>query len=68
MIGKEDVDSGQIPVAFVAVKSGDNTIESTLRGLCSSNLAAYKVPRKIICMEDLPMNSTGKVDKKQLLI
>lgn len=68
VIGKDDVATGQIPVAFVAVKSIGATIESDLRGLCSSNLAAYKVPRKIICMEDLPMNSTGKVDKKQLQV
>lgn len=66
VIGKDDADTGQIPVAFVAVKSGDPSIESSLRGLCTSNLAAYKVPKKIICLDDLPMNSTGKVDKKQL--
>ena len=68
VIGKEDTDTGQIPVAFVAVKAGDNSIEPSLRGLCTSNLAAYKVPKKIIFLEDLPMNSTGKVDKKQLQI
>jgi long-chain acyl-CoA synthetase len=68
VIGQEDSDSGQIPVAFVAIKSQNNSIETSLRSLCSSNLAAYKVPRKFVCVEDLPMNSTGKVDKKQLRI
>jgi long-chain acyl-CoA synthetase len=66
VVGKKDPDSGQIPVAFVAVKPGDPGLEATLRGLCVSNLATYKVPRKIICLDDLPMNATGKVDKKQL--
>lgn len=68
VVGKEDPDTGQIPVAFVAVRSTDVGLESILRELCISNLATYKVPRKIICMEDLPMNSTGKIDKKQLTI
>lgn len=68
VVGKEDSDSGQIPVAFVAVKTKNTGIETALRSLCSSNLAAYKVPRKFVCVEDLPMNSTGKVDKKQLRV
>ena len=66
VIGQEEPDSGQIPVAFVAIKSQQSGIESSLRSLCLSNLAAYKVPRKFVCVDDLPMNSTGKVDKKQL--
>ncbi|MFH1253886.1 MAG: AMP-binding protein [bacterium] len=68
VVGQEDSDSGQIPVAFVAIKSKNNGIEASLRSLCSNNLAAYKIPRKFVCVEDLPMNSTGKVDKKQLRI
>lgn len=68
VIGQDEPDSGQIPVAFVAVKSHELGIEASLRNICSSNLAAYKVPRKFICVEDLPMNTTGKVDKKQLRI
>lgn len=68
VVGQEEPDSGQIPVAFVAVKSHEKGIESSLRGLCNNNLASYKVPRKFICVDDLPMNSTGKVDKKQLHI
>jgi long-chain acyl-CoA synthetase len=66
VIGQEESGSGQIPVAFVAIKSPESGIEVSLRNLCSNNLAAYKVPRKFVCVDDLPMNSTGKVDKKQL--
>lgn len=66
VIGQEDAMSGQVPVAFVAVKSLSPDIEASLREICSNNLAAYKIPRKFICREDLPMNATGKVDKKQL--
>lgn len=67
VIGKMEDSSGQIPVAYVAVRSTDiRLVEEGLRKLCNEHLAAYKVPRQIICLEDLPMNATGKVDKKQL--
>ena len=66
VIGREESVAGQIPVAYVAVKSFDLNLEKSLKQLCAGNLASYKVPRKFICLEDLPMNATGKVDKKQL--
>jgi len=66
VIGHDEGANGQVPVAFVAVKKHDDALEKDLRALCAHNLAAYKVPRKIICLDDLPMNATGKVDKKQL--
>lgn len=66
VIGKDEVASGQVPVAFVAVKVKDADMEEILRQFCSANLASYKIPRKIICVDDLPMNAAGKVDKKQL--
>ena len=67
VIGKAEDMSGQVPVAYVAVRSADHKMtEEGLRKLCNEYLAAYKMPRQIICLEDLPMNATGKVDKKQL--
>ncbi len=66
VVGHDDDTSGQIPVAFVAVKSKNTNLEASLRELCSNNLAVYKIPRKFVCLEDLPTNATGKVDKKQL--
>lgn len=66
VIGQDEEMSGQVAIAFLAVKKIDANLEKNLRDLCAHNLAAYKIPRKFICLEDLPMNATGKVDKKQL--
>ncbi len=66
VIGKAEDAHGQVPVAYVAVKAHDPMLEESLRNLCQHNLAAYKIPRTFICMEDLPLNATGKVDKKKL--
>jgi long-chain acyl-CoA synthetase len=66
VIGQDEAMSGQIPVAFVAIKNRDAKMEQFLHDLCKDNLASYKIPRKFICLDDLPMNSTGMIDKKQL--
>jgi long-chain acyl-CoA synthetase len=68
VIGVDEVLSGQVPIAYVAIKGVDQNIQDSLRQLCLNNLAQYKIPRKFICLDDLPMNSTGKVDKKRLQI
>lgn len=66
VIGRDEDASGQIPIAFVAVRNHDAKTLESLRALCSEHLASYKIPRKIVCLEDLPMGPTGKVDKKIL--
>jgi len=66
VIGKEDEMTGEIPIAFVAVKEQNPECEKILKKLCKQHLAPYKIPRHIICMADLPMTALGKVDKKRL--
>jgi long-chain acyl-CoA synthetase len=66
VIGLNDDVAGQIPVAFIASKEKDENLESMLRELCAANLASYKIPKKFIYLENLPMNATGKIDKKSL--
>lgn len=67
VVGLDEDLSGQVPVAYVAVRQKDETLEHVLKSLCSSNLASYKVPRQIICLDELPTNATGKIDKKKLV-
>lgn len=66
VVGLDDAMSGQVPVAYVAVRGQDAGTMDSLRRLCAEHLAVYKIPRKFVCLEDLPMNATGKVDKKVL--
>jgi long-chain acyl-CoA synthetase len=66
VVGEEDDLGGQVPVAFLAVRMHTPDLDIHLREICLNNLAAYKIPRRFICLDDLPMNATGKVDKKQL--
>lgn len=66
VVGKQDSDVGQIPVAYVALRDGRELTQEEIAKFCRQNLAAYKVPRSVTCLEDLPMTATGKIDKKQL--
>lgn len=59
-IGIADVKSGQSVKLFVVVKSED-LIEVDLKDYCRKNLTAYKVPKYIVFIKDLPKSAVGKV-------
>lgn len=67
VIGRDNESSGQVPIAFVAAKENYPGLSDELYVLCNQSLAAYKIPKKIIILNDLPMNYTGKIDKKRLV-
>jgi long-chain acyl-CoA synthetase len=67
VVGLQDSDTGQIAVAYVGAKGDLVNLDKDLRRLCSANLAGYKIPKKFVCLDKLPMNATGKIDKKQLI-
>lgn len=67
VIAEVDESSGEIAVAYVQLRHAQEDIEKKLKDLCTQNLAAYKVPRKFVCVTyNLPTTATGKVDKKVL--
>ncbi len=66
VVGMHDGD-GEVPVAFVQLRTLDGDMEKILRKLCTQHLATYKVPRHFYCdTKDLPATATGKIDKKAL--
>lgn len=57
---------GETPIAYV-VPNDSNVFEvSGLKEHLSNNLANFKLPRKIVVMDSLPKNATGKIMKKTL--
>lgn len=67
VIGIDDPDVGQVPIAYVQIRHKQEGIENALKELCMQHLASYKVPRQFICsLQALPTTTTGKVDKKVL--
>jgi long-chain acyl-CoA synthetase len=66
VIGIDDEATGQIPIAFIALKKDASATVEDLRNWCTLHLALYKVPRHIIIKQQLPVTATAKVDKKVL--
>lgn len=56
---------GEVGVAFVALNSGDTDVQ-TLVQYCRGRLANYKIPKRMVIVDALPMLPIGKVDKAVL--
>ncbi len=52
---------------LVAFYSGEETDVSYLKDYCSAKLPAYMVPGAFVHLEELPLNNSGKLDRKALL-
>jgi acyl-CoA synthetase (AMP-forming)/AMP-acid ligase II len=66
VIGVEDEEFGQRLKAFVVIQGGTEVSAQDLTAHVKANLAAYKSPREIEFLDELPRNATGKVLKKDL--
>ncbi len=66
VIGVEDEEFGQRLKAFVVLAGEVEVSADDLKGHVKAHLAAYKAPREVEFMEELPRNATGKVLKKDL--
>ncbi|PYX94476.1 MAG: hypothetical protein DMG71_12385 [Acidobacteria bacterium] len=58
---------GKAPVAFVAERTPGETSEQELQNFFLSRGAAFAHPRRVIFLEKLPLNSTGKFDRKKMM-
>ncbi|MHA7661515.1 acyl-CoA ligase FadD12 [Mycolicibacterium sp. HS_4_1] len=66
VLGVDDEQYGQRLAAFVVLTDGASATEDALKQHVRDNLANYKVPRSITVLAELPRNSTGKIDRREL--
>jgi acyl-CoA synthetase (AMP-forming)/AMP-acid ligase II len=66
VFGVDDEGFGQRLKAVVVLREGVSVTEDELKAHVKANLAAYKVPREVVFMDELPRTSTGKVLKRVL--
>lgn len=66
VIGKPLERGGEMVVAAVELEAGETLDEEALRAHCREHLAAYKVPRRVVAIEDTPRSMLGKVLRKQV--
>ena len=57
---------GEQITAYVKLKVGESATAGEIRRFCREHLAEYKVPRKVIFRDELPMSLAGKVLRRVL--
>ncbi|VCU70856.1 Long-chain-fatty-acid--CoA ligase FadD13 [Pigmentiphaga humi] len=66
VIGLPDDEWGEVVTAVVKLLPGDPVPEAELLAYARSRLAGYKAPKQIRFVDDFPLNSAGKVLKREL--
>lgn len=66
VIGTKDKEDNEVPIAYVELKEDQVATESEIKEFIRPSLAVFKLPRKIIFVEKLPRNATGKILKREL--
>jgi long-chain acyl-CoA synthetase len=64
-VGKPSEDTGETVKLFVVKKSPELT-QAMLMAHCRENLTAYKLPREIVFLDDLPKSNVGKILRREL--
>jgi long-chain acyl-CoA synthetase len=57
---------GETVKAFVSLKEGQSVTEQDLVAFCKERMAAYKYPREIEFIDEVPKNASGKVLRREL--
>ena len=65
VIGIKDDYSGEVVKAFI-VKKDPSLTEEEVRDYCRRELSAYKCPKQIVFVDNLPKSNVGKILRKEL--
>lgn len=57
---------GEEVAAAIVLREGQSVPDHELRAFASSRLAAFKVPRKIVFLAEIPKGATGKLQRIEL--
>jgi long-chain acyl-CoA synthetase len=66
IVGVHDEARGEVVKAFISLREGQSASEEEMIQFCKERMAAYKVPRYVEFMNELPKNATGKLLKREL--
>jgi long-chain acyl-CoA synthetase len=66
VVGVPDEYRGETVKAFVSLRDGESAAEDELIGFCRERMAAYKYPRLVEIVDELPKTATGKILRREL--
>ena len=64
-IGVDDSNTGEAVKLFV-VRGDEGLTTDRVREFCAQNLTAYKVPKQVVFIDELPKSNVGKVLRREL--
>lgn len=67
VVGVPDSIKGEIPKAFITLRTGCQAVEDEIIAFCKDHMAAYKAPRVVEFLTELPKNLSGKILKRVLV-
>jgi long-chain acyl-CoA synthetase len=66
VVGVPDAYRGETVKAFVSLKEGQSAGEEELIAFCKERMAAYKYPRQVEVIDEVPKTATGKILRREL--
>ncbi|MSO96179.1 MAG: long-chain fatty acid--CoA ligase [Thermoleophilia bacterium] len=66
VVGVPDAYRGETVIAFVSLRRGQSAASPELIAFCKERMAAYKYPREITVLDELPKTPTGKILRREL--
>ncbi len=66
VVGVADPYRGETVKAFVSLKPGTSATPEELIGFCKQRMAAYKYPRVVELLDEIPKTATGKILRREL--
>ena len=66
VVGVPHDELGEEVAAAIALKDGEQATEDELRAFAKERVAAYKYPRRVWFVDELPKGPTGKVLKREI--
>jgi fatty-acyl-CoA synthase len=66
VVGVPDARLAEVAVAFVQLAAGATLSERDVIEHCRGRVASFKIPRHVCFVDELPMTTTGKVQKVKL--
>jgi long-chain acyl-CoA synthetase len=66
VVGVPDEYRGETVKAFVSLKEGESVAPEELVAFCRERMAAFKYPREVTVIDELPKTPTGKILRREL--
>jgi fatty-acyl-CoA synthase len=63
VVGIPDERLGEVVLAWIRLKAGENAAEDEIRQYCEGQIAYFKIPQHIRFVDEFPMTVTGKIQK-----